>query len=72
MKTIFERLGPGCKVIVMGDPKQVDNPNCSPEINGLTHAVAHYMGQPETGIVSLSRNYRSAASDHARSWKIFS
>jgi hypothetical protein len=71
MKTIFERLGPGCKMVVLGDPRQVDNPNCSPQINGLTHAVAHYCGQPNTALINLSRNYRSAASEHARQWNIY-
>ncbi len=72
VKTILERTGEGCKVVVMGDPKQVDNPFCSREINGLTHAIQQYLPKPYVGLVTLSRNYRSQMSDDAREWKVFS
>jgi len=72
VKTILERTGEGCKVVVMGDPKQVDNPFCSREINGLTHALQQYLDRPYVGLITLSRNYRSQMSDDARDWKVFS
>lgn len=72
VKTILERMGDGCKGIVMGDPSQVDNPFCSIEINGLTHAIRHYLERPYTALVALTRNYRNQVSDDARTWKVFS
>ncbi len=72
LKTIIERTGEGCKVIVMGDPAQVDNPFCSREINGLTHSIKHYIDKPYSALVTLSRNYRSQMSADAKSWRVFS
>ncbi|MEK6900917.1 MAG: PhoH family protein [Nanoarchaeota archaeon] len=73
LKTILERLGPGCKAIVMGDPLQVDNVGlCSREINGLTSLIKHYIGQPFSGLVKLSTNYRSEVSRRAGELKVFS
>lgn len=71
VKTIFERMGPGSKIIVMGDPLQTDNVHCSREINGLTHAVKHYLDKPYSMLVNLTRNYRSQMSDDSRSWKTY-
>lgn len=73
VKTILERVGEGgSKAIIMGDPKQVDNIDCSRGINGLTHAVKHYLNAPYSSLVSLSRNYRSQMSKDANNWKVYS
>lgn len=72
VKTIIQRLGEGCKGIIMGDPAQVDNPFCSREINGLTHAIQHYIHRDYSALVNLTRNYRSQMSKDATSWKAFS
>ncbi len=69
LKTILERLGPGCKVIVLGDPLQLDNPRCTHQINGLTHAIAHYQDREFSGLIKLTRNYRSDVSEHALTWR---
>ncbi len=71
VKTILERLGPGCKAIVMGDPRQVDNPLCSREINGLTHAIAHFMGESFMNLVTLPNHYRSQVSEVAGKMKVY-
>jgi hypothetical protein len=72
VKTIIERLGEGCKGIIMGDPLQVDNPQCNREINGLTHAIQHYLEKDYSALVKLPRNYRSQMSEDAGSWRVFS
>jgi len=73
IKTILERVGEGgSKAIIMGDPKQVDNPDCTRGINGLTHAIKHYLNSPYSSLISLSRNYRSQMSKDANSWKVYS
>lgn len=70
MKTLMQRMGMGSKYIITGDPRQVDNPRCSREINGLTHAIKHFLPQPYTALVSLVRNYRHQASRHSDSWEV--
>jgi len=72
MKTIMARLGEGCKVIIMGDPLQVDNPLCSREINGLTSAIKHYIDKPYSAQLNLVQNYRHQMSEDADSWRVFS
>ncbi|RLE47881.1 hypothetical protein DRJ25_01285 [Candidatus Woesearchaeota archaeon] len=72
LKTIIERTGEGCKIVLMGDPAQVDNPFCSREINGLTHAIKQYIDKPYSALVTLTRNYRSQMSEDAKSWRVFS
>lgn len=72
MKTITERAGMGCKIVVMGDPDQVDNPICSRDVNGVTHAIDHYLDKPYSALVTLSRNYRSEMSNDARNWNAYS
>ncbi len=72
VKTILERMGPGCKAVVMGDPKQVDNPFCTREINGLTHAIAHFIAEPFSSLVNLSHHYRSQVSEVAGQWQVYS
>jgi PhoH-like ATPase len=71
MKTIIERAGEGCKIIIMGDPLQQDNPDCSSKINGLTHAIKHYLPKPYSALVSLGTNYRSIMSRDATDWKAY-
>ncbi len=71
VKTIIERAGEGCKIIVMGDPAQVDNPLCSRGVNGLTGAVAHYLKKPYSSLLALSRNYRHQMSEDTESWKVY-
>lgn len=72
VKTVIERLGEGCKCVIMGDPAQVDNPDCSREINGLTHAIQRYLDKPYSALITLSKNYRSQMSDDAGAWKVYS
>ncbi len=71
MKTLMERAAPGSRIFISGDPKQVDNPRCTTDINGLTHAVKHYLPSPISAVLHLTRNYRSAAAEHARTWNVY-
>lgn len=59
MKTIVSRAGEGTKVIITGDPYQIDNPYLDSESNGLTYLVEKFKGQPLYGHVTLSRTERS-------------
>ena len=59
MKTIVSRAGEGTKVIITGDPYQIDNPYLDSDSNGLTYLVEKFKGQPLYGHVTLSRTERS-------------
>jgi predicted ribonuclease YlaK len=65
-------MGEGSKAIIMGDPMQRDNPDCSIEINGLTSAIKHYLPKNYTALVKLTKNYRHQASKDASSWRVYS
>lgn len=71
IKTIFQRLGEGSKCILLGDTSQIDNPFCSPDFNGFTHAIKYYLDKPYSILVKLTRNYRSQISQDSDDWKTF-
>jgi PhoH-like ATPase len=59
VKTIVSRAGEGTKVVLTGDPYQIDNPYLDSESNGLAFLVEKFKGQPTFGHVTLSRSERS-------------
>ncbi len=70
IKTIIERTSEGAKIIVIGDPNQVDRG--TRERNGLTGAIAHFLDEPFSGLMHLTRNYRSEMAEKARAMNAFS
>jgi len=71
MKTIISRLGLGSKCIIMGDPYQFDNPDCSRDINGLTSAINHFLPKHQTSLVHLTKNYRLESSEQTLDWNVY-
>ncbi|HZL85411.1 MAG TPA: PhoH family protein [Candidatus Krumholzibacteria bacterium] len=59
IKTIISRAGQQTKVILTGDPFQIDNPYLDASSNGLTYAVERFKGQEIFGHVMLTRSERS-------------
>jgi PhoH-like ATPase len=59
IKTIVSRAGEGTKVVITGDPYQIDNPYLDAESNGLTYLVEKFKGQAGFGHVTLMRSERS-------------
>jgi len=59
VKTIVSRAGEGTKVVLTGDPYQIDNPYLDSESNGLTYLVEKFKGQDNYGHVTLTRTERS-------------
>ena len=43
---IITRAGKGTKVILLGDPKQIDNPYLDEQTNGLSYASEHMKKSP--------------------------
>ncbi len=62
VKTIISRAGEGTKMILTGDPNQIDNPYLDSSSNGLSYAIEKLKGQPIYGHVTLSKSERSPLS----------
>ena len=65
VKTIVTRVGQGTKIVLTGDPYQIDNPYVDSESNGLTWLVERFKGQTLAGHVTLSRGERSPLAELA-------
>lgn len=59
VKTIISRAGKGTKVILTGDPTQIDNPYLDQDSNGLTYTVSKFHGQEIFGHIFLDKTERS-------------
>ncbi len=59
VKTIISRAGKGTKVILTGDPTQIDNPYLDKDSNALTYVVGRMRDYPTFGHIFLDRTERS-------------
>ncbi|MFQ5729048.1 MAG: PhoH family protein [Waddliaceae bacterium] len=59
MKTIISRAGEGAKVVLTGDPTQIDNPYLDKDSNGLTYTVGRFRDQKIYGHIFLGKTERS-------------
>ncbi|CAM0117411.1 PhoH family protein [Rhabdochlamydiaceae symbiont of Dictyostelium giganteum] len=59
VKTIISRAGKGTKVVLTGDPTQIDNPYLDQDSNALTYVVGKMRGYPNYGHVFLEKTERS-------------
>ena len=58
-KTVISRAGKGTKVVLTGDPYQIDNPYLDAESNGLTYIVEKFRGQSLYGHITFTKSERS-------------
>jgi PhoH-like ATPase len=65
VKTIISRAGEGTKVILTGDPYQIDHPYVDSTNNGLVHVVNRFKGQGLFGHVRLKKGERSVLAEAA-------
>ena len=65
IKTILTRAGEGTKVIITGDPYQIDTPYLDVESNGLTYMVDRFKGQKNYGHITFTKTERSRLADLA-------
>jgi len=65
VKTIITRVGEATKVVLTGDPYQIDNPYVDATSNGLTTVVEKFKGELVAGHVTLSKGERSALAELA-------
>lgn len=59
VKTIISRAGQGTKVVLTGDPTQIDNPYLDKDSNALTYTVGKFSDQQIFGHMFLERTERS-------------
>jgi len=60
VKTIISRAGDGTKMVLTGDPYQIDNPYLDSSSNGLTYAVERLKGLDVHGHITLRKSERSS------------
>ena len=59
MKTIISRAGDGTKIVLTGDPGQIDNPYLDGASNGLSYVSERLKGNPLHGHITLRKSERS-------------
>ncbi|HAS52884.1 MAG TPA: phosphate starvation-inducible protein PhoH, partial [Nitrospiraceae bacterium] len=59
IKTIITRAGEGTKVVLTGDPYQIDNPYIDSASNGLAYVVERFKDEAIAGHITLMKGERS-------------
>jgi PhoH-like ATPase len=67
VKTIITRVGEGTKIVLTGDPYQIDHPYLDSDSNGLTYLVERMKDQEIVGHITLSKGERSELAELAAS-----
>jgi PhoH-like ATPase len=65
IKTVLTRAGEGTKVVMTGDPGQIDNPYVDAMSNGLTYCIERFKDADIAGHVTLRKGERSELAELA-------
>jgi PhoH-like ATPase len=65
VKTIITRVGDNTKIVLTGDPYQIDNPYVDATSNGLVHVVNKFKHERLAGHITLTKGERSALAELA-------
>lgn len=65
VKTIITRVGLGTKIVLTGDPYQIDNPYVDVDSNGLSYVINKFKGVDIAATVTLSKGERSKLAEIA-------
>ncbi len=65
VKTVVTRAGEGTKIVLTGDPYQIDHPYLDSQSNGLTHLVEKMKKRPIVGHITLTKGERSRLAEAA-------
>ncbi len=65
VKTVITRAGEGTKIVLTGDPYQIDNPYVDATSNGLTYVIERFKGTRLAGHVTLRKGERSELAELA-------
>jgi PhoH-like ATPase len=63
IKTLVTRAGKGTKIVLTGDPEQIDTPFLDSSSNGLSYFVEKMKGEKITGHVTLDESERSEVAE---------
>jgi PhoH-like ATPase len=63
IKTLITRVGEGTKIVLTGDPEQIDHPYLDASSNGLTYIVERLKGEEISGHVTLIKGERSMVAE---------
>jgi PhoH-like ATPase len=59
VKTVITRVGEGTKIVLTGDPYQIDHPYLDSNSNGLTFVVERFKNEKIAGHITLTKGERS-------------
>ncbi|HUF89835.1 MAG TPA: PhoH family protein [Gemmatimonadota bacterium] len=65
VKTILTRVGENTKLVLTGDPWQIDTPYIDSSSNGFNHVVSHFRTIPLAAHVELRKGERSKLAEYA-------
>lgn len=65
VKTILTRVGEKTKLVLTGDPWQIDTPYIDSSTNGFNHVVRHFRDVPLAAHVTLRKGERSRLAEYA-------
>jgi len=65
IKTVLSRAGEGAKVVLTGDPEQIDSPYVDSASNGLSYVMEKFRDQKIAGNVILTKGERSLLAELA-------
>ncbi len=65
VKTIITRVGDGTKIVLTGDPYQIDNPYVDATNNGLIHVANRFKAERLAGHVTMTKGERSPLAELA-------
>ena len=59
LRTVLTRVGEGTKIVLTGDPYQIDNPYLNASNNGLVHVVNRFRNEGIAGHITMQKGERS-------------
>ncbi|EOC99515.1 PhoH family protein [Caldisalinibacter kiritimatiensis] len=65
VKTIVSRVGENSKIVLVGDPEQIDHPYLDSTNNGLTYVIEKFKDYEEAGHVMFEKGERSRLAELA-------
>jgi PhoH-like ATPase len=65
IKTVLTRVGDGTKIVLTGDPYQIDNPYIDSSSNGLTYVVEKFKKERVSAHITFAKGERSVLSELA-------
>ncbi len=64
-KTIITRVGHGTKIVLTGDPYQIDNPYVDSSSNGFNYVVSRFRSEPVAAHIEFQKGERSELAELA-------